>query len=437
MNTDAIQKRVLPSGLTAIVLPKNDAPVAAVQVWYKTGSANESDSIRGISHMLEHMMFRGSAHFPADVHNRQIASIGGHCNAFTAEDATAFTNAVPADHLDLVLDLEADRMTGLTLDADLFTTERAVIVEEYHTYVNNPVARAFMEFRSVFHAGSPYTISPLGLIGDIERISIDDMRTYYHRRYRPENAVVAVVGNVTSAEDIFERIEQRFPKNGTGIGDGPEPAAAEAIHPSAAQHIRRTVDFDVPMFISGYPAPPSSHKDALSLDIMGMCLTLGETGRLHRELVRKQGLAVMAGGMNHFMRRAGMSIFFAAYTPDVNAKKIDRALAHEVRTLIQHGVVEAEIEKIRNAALTSRIFDTYSAESLCQHLGHAEVIDGDCGVWLRRLDELNAIKASDIEETAAKYWTDENRFVLELTPARVNPLLFAAGIMRRITGGRS
>jgi creatinine amidohydrolase/Fe(II)-dependent formamide hydrolase-like protein len=146
----------LGNGMKIIALKKSGAPIVSVQLWYKTGSSSEAEGIRGISHFIEHCMFRGSRRFGSEEHARRINDAGGHCNAFTAEDVTAYVNSVPRDSLEMVLDMEADRMDGLLFDPQLFETERKVIVEEYHTYMNTPVAKAFLEFipmRSARSAG--------------------------------------------------------------------------------------------------------------------------------------------------------------------------------------------------------------------------------------------------------------------------------------------
>ena len=154
MLLDGIVEKTLGNGMKIIALKKSGAPIVSVQLWYKTGSSSEAEGIRGISHFIEHCMFRGSRRFGSEEHARRINDAGGHCNAFTAEDVTAYVNSVPRDSLEMVLDMEADRMDGLLFDPRLFETERKVIVEEYHTYMNNPVAKAFLEFRSEFYRES-------------------------------------------------------------------------------------------------------------------------------------------------------------------------------------------------------------------------------------------------------------------------------------------
>ena len=157
-------------------------------------------------------MFRGSRSVPSEEHARTINDAGGHCNAFTAEDVTAYTSSVPAGMLETVLEMEADRMDGLLFDPALFETERSVIIEEYHTYMNNPVAKAFLEFREEFYGDHPYAVSPLGRLDEVTGLSRSACSDYYAAHYRPDNAVVVVVGDIEPA-DVFSGADRHFGEN--------------------------------------------------------------------------------------------------------------------------------------------------------------------------------------------------------------------------------
>jgi zinc protease len=430
MLLDGIAEKILGNGLKIIALKKSGAPIVSVQIWYKTGSALEENGIRGISHFLEHMMFRGSARFASEEHARRVNDVGGHCNAFTAEDVTAYINSVPGETLDMVLDLEADRMDALTLDGHLLETERKVIVEEYHTYMNNPVAKAFLEFRQEFYGDHPYALSPLGRLEDLASMTADKCREYYRRYYRPDNAVAVVVGECTP-DRAFEAVERAFGSKRSG-----SPALAlRSIEEAAnvgARRMQRKVEFDVPVTVVGYPAPPSSHRDALPLEILQLVAAGGETSRLHREVVRRQSIAVMAGGMNHLLRASGMSIFFAAFTPDIGAARVEQAIVREITRIKTEGITREEMDKVRNTTLTNRTFELYSAENISQRIGYSETIEGNYRLWVERLDALKNLDREVLMEVARRWWDDSKKHVLFLTPRRSNPLLYAGGLLRRL-----
>lgn len=432
MLLQTIAEKTFGNGLKVICLEKTGSPIVAVQVWYKTGSASEEKGSRGISHFLEHMMFRGSRMVKSEEHARRICDVGGHANAFTAEDVTAYINSVPNDYLDMALSLEADRMDGLLLDEKLLETERKVIIEEYHTYMNNPVAKAFLEFRKEFYGSHTYGISPLGLIEDITSVTVDKCKEYYRRHYAPDNAVVVVVGDVKK-DVVFDTVARHFGQK-SRRSVIPPPFQAGLRSPEGARRMKRKVEFDVPVLVTGYPAPASSHEDAVALEILQLVTAGGDTSRINREVVRRKSIAVMAGGMNHLLKSSGMSIFFAAFTPDISATRVEKAIDREIHRIKKDGVTQEEMEKVRNATLTNRTFELYSADNICQRIGYSEVIEGNYRHWVERLEALKNLNAERLVQVANRWWDDSKKHVLFLQPRRSNPLLLVMGIARRIIG---
>jgi zinc protease len=428
----SIREHTLHNGLKVICLKKSGAPIVSVQVWYKTGSAHETDGIRGISHFFEHMMFRGSKNFGPEQHARMINDVGGHYNAFTAEDVTAYLNSVPRDCLDMVLALESDRMNGLAISETVLNTERNVIVEEFQTYMNNPLTKAFLEFRKEFFKDHPYTYSALGRLEDIHRITVDDCMAYYRSWYRPDNAVIVIVGDFDDCESVFSKVQTAFGHLGGDEKGSSPPDNGKGFEPPKATWMKRPVDFDVPVCVVGYPAPPAADRDALSLEILQIVMSQGESSRLHLDVVRKQSLAVMAGGMNQCLRLSGMTLFFAVFTPNVSQRKVEEAIVRHVDAVSREGITPQEMEKVRNAVLTNRMFELYSADHICQKLGYSETVEGDYRLWVSRLSALASLDAETLKGAAQRYWNESVRHVLYLKPKKINPLLYAMGIFRKL-----
>jgi zinc protease len=434
---DSIIKTTLANGVRVLCFRKPGAPVVSVQVWYGTGSACEPAGLHGVSHVVEHLMFRGSRNVGPEMHARRVSDAGGHCNAFTAEDVTTYVNSVPCGALPMVLDLEADRMTGLQIDESLFEIERKVILEEYQSYMNNPVAKALLEFRQELFAGHPYELSPLGRLEDISSMTIEQCRDYYRTWYTPSNALVVVVGDIDSEQETIEAIAGRF-----GALEGPHPPPfrdmAMPTRTAAGRNgaMKRRVEFDLPILVAGFPAPSSSSPDALPLEILQQILAGGETCRLHAELVRRRSVAVMAGGMNHLLKYAGMTMFFAAFTPDIPPHRVEKAVLHEIARLRDGGLSPGEFEKVKNMTLASRIFESYSAEHLCQRIASSEMIEGDYRHWVSRLETLEHLDTSELTAVARTWWDESQKRVLVLQPRRTRPLYFFMGLLRRVTSGR-
>jgi zinc protease len=420
------------NGLKAICLKKSGAPIVSIQLWYKTGSINEHDGVRGVSHVLEHMMFRGSAKFKPEEHANLINTVGGHSNAFTAEDMTVYMNSVPCKSLEMVLELEADRMDTLRLESDIFQTEKKVIIEEYHTYMNNPLTKAFLEFRQEFFRGHPYEVSPLGKLQDLQSLTVEQCRDYYQKWYSPDNVVLVVVGDFDEG-NIFELINRYFGEKKPSDGAGRVDLVRSGIR-NMANRMSRRVEFDVPILIVGFPAPSSSHEDAVPMEILQQVLSGGESSRLHKAIVRKQSVAVMSGGINHMLKFAGMSLFFAAFTPDMAVSRVEKAVLEQIRKIKSEGITIAEMEKIKNSILTNRIFELYNVDNICQKIGYSECIEGDYRLWVRRLDALKTLDGSRLMDVAQAYWDDSKCHVLHLRPSKVNPLLYAVGLFRRLFG---
>jgi zinc protease len=426
-----IVTRTLDNGLKIIALRKKGAPIVSVQVWYNVGSVQEHDGIRGIAHLLEHMMFRGSAHVKSEEHARRINDIGGHSNAFTTEDVTAYTNSVPVDFFQTVLDLESDRMDLLTIDPELFAIERNVVIEEYHTYMNNPVAKAFLEFRQEFFKGHPYALSPIGLIEDLQKCTPQDCREFYETWYSPSNATIVIVGDLDESYAVEETIKRFTAK----VSRGEKNEGSVAVTPDVSAHrMHRKVEFDVPVLIAGFPAPASSSKDVTALEIVQMVLSGGESSRLHRSVVRKESAAVMAGGMNHLMKKAGLSMFFAIFTPDVSVARVEKSLLSQIRKIKNDGISAQELDMVKNTTLTSRTFELYSAEHICNRIGFAECIEGDYKLWVERLNILRDLDTSTLTTIVKKYWDEATMSLLYLQPKKINPMLYIGGILRRIFG---
>jgi zinc protease len=206
--------------------------------------------------------------------------------------------------------------------------------------------------------------------------------------------------------------------------------------PAAVTHsntwLRRRVEFDVPFLLVGYPAPASSNLSALHLEILQLIISQGETSRMHREIVRRQSAAVMVGGINQCLKWSGMSLFLAVFTPDVSVKRVEKAIVEQIESVKEHGVTTQEIEKVKNATLTNRVFELYSAEQICQRLGYSETVEGDFRLWVKRLEALEGLNKDVLLDTANNYWKESSRYTLYLQPKKVKLLYYFAGMFRRV-----
>ena len=319
----------LPNGLKVLFLADHKAPVATVQIFYHVGSKDEHVGNRGVAHMFEHMMFKGTEHVPPEAHARLLKEVGGQVNAFTTEDVTAYHQTVSPRTVDFAIRLEAERMRNLRLFPATVDSERKVVEEEKRLRIdNNPIGLAIEKFRALAYTTHPYAWTAAGTIEDLERVRPADCQAFYDLYYRPNNATLIVVGDVDEAE-VRRSVQTHF----GSLVAGPAPPRVTVTEPAqtAARTSTLTLDVGLPVIVGGYHIPAAADRDIPALEILASILSAGESSRLHRRLVRKEKLAVAAGGLTAVMEHPGLFIVYAAHLPDKDQERIRRVLAEEVK----------------------------------------------------------------------------------------------------------
>jgi zinc protease len=420
-----VQTHTLSNGLRVLLVEKPSVPVVAVQVWYRAGSVNEKDGIRGIAHLFEHMMFRGSKNFGPEEHSRRIHDVGGSCNAYTGEHVTVYIESLPAEHLDLALRLEADRMASLRLNQDVLHTEREVILEEFHRYLNHPFSRAFLEFRKRLFTVHPYHWTPLGELADIERISLDDCQTFYRTHYAPNNAMVLLVGDIRPGAALAA-VERHF---GSLRPADVAPASypAEPLQPQS-QRFSMELPIEVPVLSVTYRTPEASHPDVPALAVLDQVLANGRSARLEEHVVKQNRIAVYAGGMLFVSRDPGLYACFAAYLPGRRETTVVKAILDQIDRIRDQGVTRDELESARNRLVGSKVFDLFSAEAIASEVGHAEFIEGDYRRFENLEERYEKVTLEDVRRVARQHLVPDRMTVLSVRPDRFRPLYWLGGL---------
>lgn len=422
---------VLKNGLKVIVRPKAGALVATVQVWYRVGSWNEHVGIRGIAHLFEHMMFRGSEQFGPEEHSRLIQQVGGYDNAFTAEDMTVYHQTLPSKHLELPFKLEADRMHALKLDSAMLNTEREVVKEEFRQSLNNPFSLAYIEFRKQLFAGHPYAWTPLGDMDDLDRISLQDCLDFYRKYYAPNNAVLVVCGDVT-ADQVRQIAEKYFGPIPPSKDAGTIESKSAEVKPPADKRIVLKLDLELPVVTIAYHIPPASHEDIPALEVLTAILSDGESSRLYRRLVRDSKLAVHAMGMTLLQKDPGLYGVGAAFLPNRRTAQVESRLREEIGRVIEGGVTQQELQKAVNQTLADNIFGAYSVDHLAHGLGESELLEGDFRRFETMLDRYKALTPKSIQAVAAKYLSPEQEIILVAEPRKTNWLYYIVGWFKSV-----
>jgi len=409
------QEFVLSNDMKVLLIEVPKAPVVTVQVWYKVGSRNEVMGRAGLSHMLEHMMFKGTAKYPRGEFSRLIRKNGGIDNAFTGQDFTAYFENLSADRVELALELEADRMQGLALDLKEFQTERDVVKEERRLRTEDDPQGALVEalFAQTFFS-HPYHWPVIGWFSDLDAMSLDDLQRHYDTFYSPNNATLVVAGDIT-ADELIQTIRNLFEP----IPRGPSPKqtiSAEPIQRGERRFFLKR-EAQVPFVIMGFRVPNYSSEDAYALNVLESILSQGKSSRLYQRLVYDQKNSLAVGADYSLMQTdPGLFYFYALVNPGSKVEAVEDALQSEISRLQAEPPSELELQRAKNQLEASRIFEQDSNFRRAMLLGQSESI-GAGWKWLDEfLDHMKAVTAKDVQRVAKEYLVPDNRTVGILIP---------------------
>lgn len=415
-----VSEHRLDNGMRIIVREDHRAPVAVSQVWYRVGSSYEPLGLTGISHMLEHMMFKGTAELPPGEFSRIIARNGGSLNAFTGQDYTSYFEQLAADRLDIAFRLEADRMQHLTLAAQEFTKERQVVLEERRLRITDQPRRRFGEhFDTIAFPASPYARPVIGWQQDIQALTVQDLRDWYAQWYAPGNAILVVVGDV-QPKQVFDLAKQTF---------GKVPARATA-HPRDDDYLqapgeRRIVmhskDTKVPYVLLGYQVPSAvtaqERDEIYSLMVLASILDGGKGARLSQELVRDQGIAASAGASYSPVERLDtLFLLDAVPSADQGAASLVEALRKQVRRLQSKPVDAETLERAKNLLLADHLYQLDSMFYQAMQIGMLETVGVDWRILQAYPAKIRAVSGANVQAIARKYLTPSRLTVGILLP---------------------
>jgi len=414
-----VHERVLDNGLKVIVEEDHRAPIAVSQVWYKVGSSYEHQGITGISHLLEHMMFKGTPKHPAGEFARIIAANGGEQNAFTGRDYTAYFETLAKDRLPVAFELEADRMRNLSLRPADFAKESEVVKEERRLRTEDkPESLAFEQFAAVAYRSSPYRHPVIGWMRDIDALTVNDLRAWYRRWYAPNNATLVVVGDVDPAQ-VFALAQKYFGPLKPETLTAPKPAFE--IPQLGPTRLQVRIPARQPYLIIGYKTPVVGHAGAdwepYALEMLVSVLDGGSSARISRDLVRGKEIAASAGAdYTAFARLPGMLVIDGTPTKDHRVAELEKALEAEVARLRKDLVSPDELERVRTQVVASKVFNRDSVFYQAMQIGTLETVGLDWRLADQYVRNISAVTAEQVRDVARKYLVDEDRTVAVLEP---------------------
>ncbi|RMF89789.1 MAG: insulinase family protein [Nitrospinota bacterium] len=410
---EQVREFQLANGLKVLLLEEHKAPIITLQIWYRVGSRNEQLGKTGISHLLEHMMFKGTARYPD--FSRTIQRLGGSDNAFTARDYTAYFENMPRGEIEVALAMEADRMQHLRFDPQEVAKEREVVKEERRLRTDtDPVSSLFEQVEAIAFIAHPYMWPIIGWISDLDGITPQDLAAYYQTYYRPNNATLIAVGDFQS-EALLQKIRHYF----APIPAGPPPPPVRSVEPPQ-QGERRVIlqrEAQLPFVAIGYHVPNLSTQDGYILEIIKAILSQGKSSRLYQNLVYKRQLALFAGA-DYSLLSADPSLFilYAQVFPKQPPAEVEQALLAELERLQQKAVAPEELQKAKNQLEASFIFAQDSIFYRAMLLGQYATA-ADWSLLDHYLPAIRKVTPQDIRRVAQRYFTAENRTVGVLRPA--------------------
>jgi zinc protease len=397
-------ERTLPNGFRVLVLPRTHTPVVITDLYYPVGSFDEPAGKTGLAHFVEHMLFKGTALFPKGHLDRLAFVAAGQSNAETSEDSTHYWFAFPSDRWELALAIEADRMRGALFDPAEVEAERHVIGEERARDLDSPLGRLDQTHLAFSYLRHPYRNPILGWPEDLAAITVDDLRLFYDRHYRPDGAVLVIVGDVEPRR-AFERVAAHFSKIPPGA------QRSEVVWSEPRQMGRREfalVDSEsVARGLLGWHTVPRGHPDGPALDVLSDLLTCGRRARLWSALVEHGRMATWVDAAQEASRRGGQLIVQVEAAPDVSPERIEETIATIRDELADRGPTRAELARSRHRLEAAWRWEQEDLAGLAAGLGQAAPW-GDWRAWQAEHRAALTVGPDDIRRVASTYLSDAN-----------------------------
>jgi len=417
-------ERTLANGLRVIVKEDNRAPTVAHLVWYRVGSMDETNGVTGIAHVLEHMMFKGTKTVAPGDFSRRVAAAGGRENAFTGNDYTVYFQQVERSRLELMMQLEADRMANLVVIPDEFAREIKVVQEERRLRTDDrPRSLVYESLMAAAFQVHPYRRPVVGWMTDLESMTADDVRDWYARWYAPNNAFLVVVGDV-SAQRVFELAETHYGAvpSRTLPSRKPQDEPAQA----GARRVVVKAPAELPYLLMAYKAPVlrdvAKDREPYALAVLAAVLDGNDSARLKRRLVREQRIADEAGASyDAYARGPGVLMLEGVPAQGRTVAELEAALRGELAAIANEGVTQPELERAKIQFVANQVYKRDSIFAQALELGMLESAGLSFRDADRILERVRAVTADEVRAAARRYLVEDALTVATLDPQSMDP----------------
>ena len=418
----------LDNGITVLVKPDRRAPTAVHMLWVRVGAMDEVDGSSGLAHVLEHMLFKGTRELKPGEFSRRVAALGGRENAFTMQDATGYFQQIPANKLEDVMKLEADRFAHNQWPDDEFRRELEVVKEERRLRTeDSPRALMWEVLNATVFTASPYRRPVFGWMSDLESMTAQDARDFYQRWYVPANAVVVVAGDVDPVQ--VRRLAEKYygvlsarPVPARKPRTEPQQAGVRRVEFKApAEQAYVALAFKVPQLTSFESAP--DNDDALALTVLAAVLDGYSGARLDRALTQGADRVADSAGASNGLWGRGPQLFTLDGVPAAGKtpEQVEAALRAEVARVARDGVTEAEVNRVKTRWISGEIYKLDSIMNQARELGSHWIQGLPVDAGERLIQRLRGITGEQVKAVAAKYFGDDQLTVGVLRPQPVDP----------------
>lgn len=415
-----VTKKVLPNGLTILISENRKLPIFSYYTYYKVGGKFEKDGITGASHLLEHMMFKGAKKYGAGEFDNIVEGNGGKNNAYTSNDNTVYFESLPSQHLNKIIDLEADRMQNLLLEPESFERERNVVLEERKLrYENSDRGKLFLTMMKEVFKGTPYGTSVIGKVKDLKTVSRDEIFAYFKKFYAPNNAIIVIVGDVDTDKTVKE-IEKKF-------GDIP---ASEGLDKYKQEQLDRLgFDFKTkfnrsvqingrtpnPNFMLTFPAKKIGEKDGFVLDILASIIGGGESSYFSNKYVLNNNpLLSNIYAANYTLQNSGVFFIGGELLSNKSLSKVKTELLNNLNKTCEESITPRALQKVKNQYFIEMLSGLDTNAGIAKFIGDREFYFGDYSFYKKELEIYQAITMQELKSACKDYLVKDKHIFISI-----------------------
>ena len=395
---------ILPNGLKVVLIQDRRSPVVVSSIWYKVGSSYEQNGISGISHILEHLMFKGTKNMKPGEFSKKIKQIGGSENAFTGRDFTGYYQKVHKDYLELCLELESDRMRNLVFEQDLVNKEVDVVKEERRLRTDDqPISKVFEKIGQQIFGMSGYGIPIVGTMNDISNVTISNLKKWYDNYYVPSNAIVIIAGDID-----FDRTKELVKKHYGKIEDQKPIKLENPIdHETSFDDMLVRDKVSQPIVLMSFKNKPFSEnnkKEMYTLELLFELMDGSNSSRFTRNLIDKKQTAINTFiSYDTYSRKENLITLGGSPRKGISPNQFREALLNEIQEIVNSGLEDGELDQVKSRLLANNIYKFDSVFYQVMQVGMLETKNYNWRLLDSYMDDINSINEDDLKNTAKNF----------------------------------